>query len=366
MLVEGDESYKIAKTQMKLLIPSHAKRVAKYGDTEHLFKKFQVEDQLETMHQSEVVLKSGGYLVINQTEALVAIDVNSGKATRERNVEEMAVKTNLEAADEVGRQLKLRDLAGLIVIDFIDMEENKNQHAVERRLKDALRHDRARIQVGSISHFGLLEMSRQRLRVSLVDSVSQTCPHCAGTGRVRSVNSSALQMLRVVEEQAARLPNEDITIHVHPEVALYILNQKRASLAALEAQFGITILIEADSQLTPSDYRIDGEVLEQQPKRQRNNRAEIPANTPEESDDEDNPRRRKRGRRGGRRRKKRNGEENQQEASETQDNEVQAGEEKPAEQAANSENETASQEKQTRQKRSRRRERRCCPKATCR
>ncbi len=183
VLVEGEASYKMAREQMKMLIPSHAKRVIKYTDNEHLFQRHRVEEQLETMHLAEVSLKSGGYLVINQTEALVAIDVNSGKATRERNVEEMALKTNLEAADEVGRQLKLRDLAGLIVIDFIDMEEHKHQHAVERRLKDALRHDRARIQVGSISHFGLLEMSRQRLRISLVDSVSQTCPHCSGTGR---------------------------------------------------------------------------------------------------------------------------------------------------------------------------------------
>ena len=227
VLVEGEAScHKMAREQMKMLIPSHAKRVIKYTDNEHLFQRYRVEEQLETMHLAEVSLKSGGYLVINQTEALVAIDVNSGKATRERNVEEMALKTNLEAADEVGRQLKLRDLAGLIVIDFIDMEEHKHQHAVERRLKDALRHDRARIQVGSISHFGLLEMSRQRLRISLVDSVSQTCPHCSGTGRVRSVNSAALHILRVIEEQAARKPDENITIYVHPDVALYILNQK--------------------------------------------------------------------------------------------------------------------------------------------
>ena len=195
--------------------------------------------------------------MINQTEALVAIDVNSGKATRERNIEETALKTNLEAAEEVGRQLKLRDLSGLIVIDFIDMDENRNQNSVERRLKDALRHDRARIQVGSISHFGLLEMSRQRLRPSLVESVSQSCPHCLGTGRVRSVNSSALQMLRIIEEEAARQAAKDITIFVHPEVALYILNQKRASLAQLESQFGITILVEADTSLSPSEHRFD-------------------------------------------------------------------------------------------------------------
>ena len=354
VLIEGEESYKTAKAQMKMLIPSHAKRVIKYSDKEHLFQKHQVEEHLETMHQSEVVLKSGGYLVINQTEALVAIDVNSGKATRERNVEEMAVKTNLEAADEVARQLKLRDLAGLIVIDFIDMEENKNQHAVERRLKDALRHDRARIQVGSISHFGLLEMSRQRLRISLVDSVSQTCPHCGGTGRVRSVNSSALQILRVIEEQAARRPSEDITIHTHPEVALYILNQKRASLAALEEQFGINILIEADSHLTPSDYRIEGEQAEAPQKRQRNH-SESPAHA-EDGEDEDNAKRRRRGRRGGRRRKKRFGEDGQTEQAEAAENSAEHSEPAPSSDAdSEAEQEQDTSEKQTKSKRSRRR-----------
>jgi ribonuclease E len=158
VLVEGDEAYKTAKNQMKMLIPSHAKRVIKHDEPTHLFQTQNVEPQLDTIHQGEVTLKSGGYLVLNQTEALVAIDVNSGKATRERNIEETALKTNLEAAEEVGRQLRLRDLSGLIVIDFIDMEENRNQHAVERKLKDSLRNDRARIQIGSISHFGLLEM----------------------------------------------------------------------------------------------------------------------------------------------------------------------------------------------------------------
>ena len=181
VLVEGEDAYKQAKSQMKMLIPSHAKKVVKYEGKQHLFHANRVEEQLESIYNSEVTLKSGGYIVINQTEALVAIDVNSGKATKERNVEETALKTNLEAAEEVGRQLKLRDLSGLIVIDFIDMEENRNQQAVERKLKDAVRNDRARIQVGNISHFGLLEMSRQRLRPSLVETVSQTCPHCEGT-----------------------------------------------------------------------------------------------------------------------------------------------------------------------------------------
>ena len=329
VLVEGEEAYKTAKAQMKMLIPSHAKRVVKYEESTHLFQAHNVEPQLDTIHHNEVTLKSGGYLVINQTEALVAIDVNSGKATRERNIEETALKTNLEAAEEVGRQLKLRDLSGLIVIDFIDMDENRNQNAVERRLKDALRNDRARIQVGSISHFGLLEMSRQRLRPSLVESVSQSCPHCLGTGRVRSVNSSALQMLRIIEEEAARQAGKDITIFVHPEVALYILNQKRASLAQLESQFGITILVEADTSLLPSEHRFDGQRQDNQRnersdrqnnrhrhqnQNQNNNQDRNAASGPPSSDegDEDQPKRRRRGKRGGRRRKRRGGEEDNQ------------------------------------------------------
>jgi ribonuclease E len=356
VLVEGEASYKMAREQMKMLIPSHVKRVIKYTDNEHLFQRHRVEEQLETMHLAEVSLKSGGYLVINQTEALVAIDVNSGKATRERNVEEMALKTNLEAADEVGRQLKLRDLAGLIVIDFIDMEEHKHQHAVERRLKDALRHDRARIQVGSISHFGLLEMSRQRLRISLVDSVSQTCPHCSGTGRVRSVNSAALHILRVIEEQAARKPDENITIYVHSDVALYILNQKRASLAALEAQFNITVMIEADASLIPPDYRIEGQAGAQNMRSQPAASTQHPEAAEEDGSEDDQPKRRRRGRRGGRRRKKRNSEEfsTDNQNAETQDTEQS---EQPEQSDSNENQQDDSQtvqEKQARPRRSRR------------
>ena len=325
VLVEGEEAYKIAKNQMKMLIPSHAKRVIKHDEPTHLFQTQNVEPQLDTIHQGEVTLKSGGYLVLNQTEALVAIDVNSGKATRERNIEETALKTNLEAAEEVGRQLRLRDLSGLIVIDFIDMEENRNQHAVERKLKDSLRNDRARIQIGSISHFGLLEMSRQRLRASLVESVSQACPHCAGTGRIRSINSSALHILRVIEEEAARHQTKEMTVFIHPEVALYVLNQKRASLAALEAQLGLSVFLEADASLSPQDYRIgrkddqpEGRSASKQNRRPRPQQTD-PAETktreadhPSDNDnteDEEQPKRRRRGRRGGRRRKNRNGEE---------------------------------------------------------
>ena len=325
VLVEGDEAYKTAKNQMKMLIPSHAKRVIKHDEPTHLFQTQNVEPQLDTIHQGEVTLKSGGYLVLNQTEALVAIDVNSGKATRERNIEETALKTNLEAAEEVGRQLRLRDLSGLIVIDFIDMEENRNQHAVERKLKDSLRNDRARIQIGSISHFGLLEMSRQRLRASLVESVSQACPHCAGTGRIRSINSSALHILRVIEEEAARHQAKEITVFIHPEVALYVLNQKRASLAALESQLGLSVFLDADSSLSPQDFRIGGkdDQSEARPTNKQNRRPRPQQAEPAESktreveqpsdndntEDDEQPKRRRRGRRGGRRRKNRNGEE---------------------------------------------------------
>ncbi len=329
VLIEGEDSYKVAKSHMKMLIPSHAKRVSKYYGSEHLFQKYGVEPQLDTIHQGEVTLKSGGYLVINQTEALVAIDVNSGKATRERNIEETALKTNLEAAEEVSRQLKLRDLSGLIVIDFIDMEENRNKSAIERKLKDSLRYDRARIQVGSISHFGLLEMSRQRLRPSLAESVSQTCPHCAGTGRIRSINSSALKILRVVEEEAGANPGQDMTIYVHPEVALYILNQKRASLSSLEAQFKVSVLIEADATLIPPDFRLGSDNRElasrentggrnrqrhnnKQARNQNDKVSQKPAQLEPErehpEDDEEQPKRKRRGRRGGRRRKKRGNE----------------------------------------------------------
>ena len=329
VLVEGDDSYKVAKAHMKMLIPSHAKRVVKYAGNSHLFTEERVEPQLDSIHQNEVVLKSGGYLVMNQTEALVAIDVNSGKATRERNIEETALKTNLEAAEEVGRQLRLRDLSGLIVIDFIDMEETRNQHTVERKLKDALRNDRARIQVGSISHFGLLEMSRQRLRPSFAESVSQVCPHCEGTGRVRSVNSSALQILRIIEEEAANRSGSTLTFYVNGETALYILNQKRASLAEIEKQANCTIILEADNHLIAPDYRleVDGQPTSQNraPAAQKANNnankaaaeAKHPTDEPSAEDDEDQPKKRRRGRRGGRRRKKRNGEDasaNEQEA----------------------------------------------------
>ena len=258
VLVEGEEGYRTAKAFMKMLMPSHAKRVQPYRDPQiGLFHRFQVESQIDAIHSPIVQLRSGGYVVINQTEALVAIDVNSGRSTRERNIEETAVRTNLEAAEEIARQLRLRDLAGLIVIDFIDMEEHRNQSAVERRLKEALKNDRARIQVGRISAFGLLEMSRQRLRPSLVETSTQPCPHCGGTGFIRSTELTALYVLRSIEEEGMRRRSAEICVHVPTTVALYILNQKRDSLVQLEARYAIRVLVAQDDALIPPAFRLE-------------------------------------------------------------------------------------------------------------
>ncbi|HEX3862965.1 MAG TPA: Rne/Rng family ribonuclease [Stellaceae bacterium] len=258
VLVEGDEGYRTAKAFMRTLMPSHARRVQPYRDPQvGLFHRFQIESQIDAIHSPVAQLRSGGYTVINQTEALVAIDVNSGRSTRERNIEETALRTNLEAADELARQLRLRDLAGLIVIDFIDMEEHRNQVAVERRLKEALKNDRARIQVGRISPFGLLEMSRQRLRPSLAETSTQPCPHCAGTGFIRSVESTALYVLRSIEEEGIRLRSAEICIYVPTNVALYILNQKRESLNQIEARYGMRVTVAQDDALIPPSFRLE-------------------------------------------------------------------------------------------------------------
>ncbi len=256
--VEGDEAYKAAKSFMRMLTPSHAKRVQQYKDaTMPLFTRYQIESQLDAIHNPVVQLKSGGYIVINQTEALVAIDVNSGRATRERNIEETALKTNLEAADEIARQLRLRDLAGLVVIDFIDMDEQRHNGQVERRLKEAMRHDRARIQLGRISPFGLLELSRQRLRPSLFEASTEVCRLCRGTGHVRSTESTALHVLRSIDEEGARQKSAAITVSVPAAVALFILNHKRQSLAELEIRQGFRIYLGADESLVPPEFRIE-------------------------------------------------------------------------------------------------------------
>jgi ribonuclease E len=249
ILVAGDDAYKEAKEFMRMLMPSHAKNVKPYRDTLPIFTRHGIESQLDAMFTPVMQLRSGGYIVLNQAEALVAIDVNSGRATREHHIEDTALKTNLEAAEEIARQLRLRDLAGLIVIDFIDMDEKRNNRAVERRLKECLRHDRARIQVGHISHFGLLEMSRQRIRSSVLESSTEKCPHCGGTGHVRSVSSVALQLLRSLEEMLLKGATHNLAVRTRSEIALYLLNHKRAHLRSLEERFRITIMVNADATI---------------------------------------------------------------------------------------------------------------------
>ncbi len=258
VIVAGPEAYEEAKDFMRMLMPSHARNVKPYGETQPLLSRYGVENQLDAMFSPVVQLRSGGYIVLNQAEALVAIDVNSGRATREHHIEDTALKTNLEAADEIARQLRLRDLAGLIVIDFIDMDEKRNNRSVERRLKECLKQDRARIQVGRISHFGLLEMSRQRIRASVLESSTEKCPYCGGSGHVRSVSSLALQVLRALEEQLMRGATHNLIARTRPDVTLYVLNQKRAHLRALEERFAITITIAADETVrAPQAFIID-------------------------------------------------------------------------------------------------------------
>ncbi len=336
VFVEGDTGYRTAKSFMRTLVPSHARRVQPYRDSLPLFTRYRVESQLDSMHGATVQLPSGGYVVIDPTEALVAIDVNSGRATRERNIEETATKTNLEAASEIARQLRLRDLAGLVVVDFIDMAEPRNARAVERRLKDAVQSDRARIQMGPISSFGLLELSRQRLRPSLQETNSVDCPHCAGSGRVRSIESAALHALRVIEEEGLRGRASLIKAAVPTAVALYLMNRKRATLGEIEARYRLRVTIETEDSEAPPDCRIDilearapeapaaeetGQPAVETPKRRGRRRARngqpekasesaveetsgetsTASENADETGDGDRPRRRRRGRRGGRR-----------------------------------------------------------------
>ena len=349
ILVEGEEGYRLAKDFMKTLIPSHAVRVKPYKDSGiPILHRYKVESQIDAIHHPIVQLKSGGYIVLNSTEALVAIDVNSGRATRGRNIEETATKTNLEASEEIARQLRLRDLAGLVVIDFIDMEVSRNIHAVERKLKEALRTDRARIQVGRISHFGLLEMSRQRLRLSVMEAAGVVCPTCAGSGHVRSIEATALFVLRALEEEGINKPSARVLLYVPTPVALYILNQKRAALAEIEARYDFAVTVNVDDNLVSPDYRVDrqpatveqetpsaagdavtevGNATESTPRKRRPGRrrpsssedtaseataanaeeiqpagAESTEETPTNGESEGRPKRRRRGRRGGRRR----------------------------------------------------------------
>ncbi|MBW7946210.1 MAG: ribonuclease E/G [Sphingomonadaceae bacterium] len=258
VLVDGEEGYKAARNFMKLLMPSHAKKVQQYVDPVPLFQRYQVEQQLAAMYHPVVQLKSGGYMVINPTEALVSIDINSGKSTREHNIEETALKTNTEAAREIARQLRLRDMAGLVVIDFIDMDVHSNNRKVEKALKEALKNDRARIQVGRISSFGLLEMSRQRLRTGVLEASTHVCPVCDGAGIVRTVQSAALGALRVLEAEALRGKHSHITLRLPFEVAIYMLNVKRSQVSRIEELYGVTVEIAPNGDLHVGDQEIDG------------------------------------------------------------------------------------------------------------
>ena len=258
VIVDGEPAYKTARSLMRTMMPSHAKRVKKHTDINTpLFNLHKIESQLDEIYDPIVRLRSGGYIVINPTEALVAIDVNSGRATRERNVEQTARRTNLEAADEVARQLRLRDLAGLVVIDFIDMEESRNITAVERRMKEAMKIDRARIQIGRISTLGLLELSRQRLRPSIHEASAQICVRCGGSGYVRSTESTALRVIRAIEEEGAKNRSKSVNVKVPADVALYILNNKRDMIVSIEQRHNLKVLITVDSELTPPDYIMD-------------------------------------------------------------------------------------------------------------
>jgi ribonuclease E len=317
--VEGESAYKEAKAFMRKLIPSHAPRVKQYKGNVPLFHEYGVEEQLLAIYDPTVRLKSGGYLVMNSTEALIAVDVNSGSANRERNVEQTAVKTNLEAAREVARQLRLRDLAGLIVIDFIDMMDGKNRRAVERTLKDALRHDRARIQVGRISSFGLLEMSRQRMRPSISESVNLICEECNGTGYVRSDATVAIQVIRELEKEAGHADINEFRVWLTPSVALHLLNSMRSDIEALEGELGLILHLQIDPALKAGNFRIEkikrrgsGAGDNDQKKRsKRNNRQESKKaeedsgkeNESEESNQESEEKPKSRRRRGGRRKK---------------------------------------------------------------
>ena len=300
--VEGEQAYKTAKDYMKLLMPSHASRVKLYKNHTPILFHYDVESRLDVMHGPVVQLKSGGYIVISPTEALVAIDVNSGRSTKERNIEDTALKTNLEAAEEIGRQIRLRDLAGLIVIDFIDMDEQRNEKAVERRLKDAVKLDRARIRIGRISGFGLLEFSRQRLRPSLSETLSEACPSCGGSGQQRSTESTALHVLRGLESEGLAGRASAVRVAVPTDVALYILNQKRQALLDCETRYDMRAAIERDDDLVAPEFRLETvasrePAKEDEPAAAGQRRGAAPADPPEEAGAEEAAGKRRRRRR---------------------------------------------------------------------
>ena len=387
VIVEGEDGYRQAKDFMKLLMPSHARKVKQYADAVPLFQRAGVEDQLSAMYHPVVQLKSGGYLVINPTEALVSIDINSGRSTREHNIEQTATATNLEAAQEIARQLRLRDMAGLVVIDFIDMDHSSNVRKVEKAMKEALKNDRARIQVGRISAFGLMEMSRQRLRTGVLEASTRTCPHCEGTGLVRTASSAGLSALRMIEDEAARGRGCQILLRASQEAAFYVLNKKRGELAEIEDRYGVMIEVEADGELEgarmtveasgpPPAYAPRIEPLVEEPEEdfvedieeeeeELEAEAEVEAAEPREraeraerSDGEGRGKRRRR-RRGRGRRGREEGEGGQDEQAEGEGDEAEADEAEPAEveavEAAAEPEETAAQREEGERNRKRRR-----------
>ncbi|HEX5259462.1 MAG TPA: Rne/Rng family ribonuclease [Sphingomicrobium sp.] len=352
VIIEGEEGYKAARGFMKLLMPSHVRRLKLHSDTTPLFQRYGVEDQLSAMYQPIVQLKSGGYLVINPTEALVSIDINSGRSTREHNIEQTAFNTNLEAAQEIARQLRLRDMAGLIVIDFIDMEQSSHVRKVEKAMKDALKNDRARIQVGRISSFGLMEMSRQRLRTGVLEASTKPCPHCEGTGLMRTAASAGLSALRIIEDEATRGRGDRICLRAGKEAGVYVLNKKRAELADIEQRYGVSIEILIDegfegARMTVDSSgarpvaapRIEAPIEEEEEQEDEEETVEISLEgeeeeaeaQPEDGEGERHGRRRRRRRRGGRGRGRREGAEG--EAAPPREQPVAAAEEQPVEQA---------------------------------
>jgi ribonuclease E len=385
VIVEGEEGYRQARGFMKLLMPSHVRRVKLHSETTPLFQRSGVEDQLSAMYQPVVQLKSGGYLVINPTEALVSIDINSGRSTREHNIEQTATNTNLEAAQEIARQLRLRDMAGLIVIDFIDMEQSSHVRKVEKAMKEALKNDRARIQVGRISSFGLMEMSRQRLRTGVLEASTKPCPHCEGTGLMRTAASAGLSALRIVEDEAARGRGERICLRAGREAAVFVLNKKRSELADIEQRYGVSIEVVIDESFEGARMTVDSsgprptaapriesaaideedeeEIVEETIEDEGEQEEEAEARRDErgereEGEGERHGRRRRRRRRGGRGRSRREGGESAEGGEGEQPAQQHEPESSGAEEPATEASEAASEESETGKRRRRRRGRR--------
>ena len=372
VVVEGPEGYKSAKEFMKLLMPSHARRVKQYADPVPLFQRYGAEDQLSAMYDPVVQLKSGGYLVINPTEALVSIDINSGRSTKEHGIEQTALHTNMEAAKEIARQLRLRDMAGLVVIDFIDMEHNSSIRKVEKCMKDALKNDRARIQVGRISGFGLMEMSRQRLRTGVLEATTRTCPHCDGSGLVRTASSAGLSALRLIEDEAAKGKGSTITLHASTEAAIYLLNAKRADLQEIEDRYNVSVEVLPEGEDEGAKMRVgssgprptgtpkfeviadeeDDYLPEDEDDQDESEQDENEARS--DDDDDGQPRRKRRRRRGGRRKRGRgrdDGEQNGEHQSDSDDDDSDDSEERDnAADDANGEEDSAPKKRRRRRR----------------